>query len=55
MAALNAALDEGVKVIAGSFADPAPFVPQAHDAGATVICQVRSVDEAAAPPTPGST
>ena len=43
---MNAALDEGVKVIAHSFADPAPFVPQAHDAGATVICQVRSVDEA---------
>jgi hypothetical protein len=43
---MNAALDEGIRVIAHSFADPAPFVPQAHDAGAIVICQVRTVEDA---------
>jgi nitronate monooxygenase len=40
------ALEEGVRVIAHSFADPTPFVPAAHDAGAIVLCQVRSVAEA---------
>ncbi len=43
---MNAALDEGIRVIAHSFADPAPFVPTAHDAGAIVICQVRTVEDA---------
>jgi nitronate monooxygenase len=40
------ALDEGVRIVAHSFADPAPFVPAAHQAGAEVLCQVRSVEEA---------
>jgi nitronate monooxygenase len=41
-----AALDEGVRVIAHSFADPTPFVGTAHDAGALVLCQVRTVEGA---------
>jgi nitronate monooxygenase len=40
------ALDEGIPVIAHSFADPTPFVAPAHDAGALVLCQVRTVAEA---------
>jgi nitronate monooxygenase len=40
------ALREGVRVIAHSFANPAPYVDAAHDAGALVLCQVRSVDAA---------
>jgi nitronate monooxygenase len=43
---MDAALDEGVRVVAHSFADPAPFVAPAHDAGAIVLCQVRSRDDA---------
>jgi nitronate monooxygenase len=43
---MAAALDEGIKVIAHSFADPAPFVGAAHDAGAIVICQVRTLEAA---------
>ncbi|HEY3831715.1 MAG TPA: nitronate monooxygenase [Acidimicrobiia bacterium] len=43
---MRVALRERVPVIALSFADPAPFVAPAHDAGAVVICQVRSVDQA---------
>jgi nitronate monooxygenase len=43
---MAAALDEGVRIIAHSFADPTPFVGAAHDAGAKVVCQVRSVTEA---------
>jgi nitronate monooxygenase len=43
---MAAALDEGVRIIAHSFADPAPFVEVAHDAGALVLCQVRHVDAA---------
>lgn len=43
---MDVALAEGVRVIAHSFADPAPYVPVAHAAGALVICQVRSVDAA---------
>jgi nitronate monooxygenase len=42
----TAALDEGVRVVAHSFADPAPFVSAAHDAGALVLCQVRTVADA---------
>jgi nitronate monooxygenase len=45
-ALMAAALREGVKVIAHSFADPAPFVDDAHDAGALVLCQVRTVEAA---------
>ncbi len=43
---MQAALDEGVRVVAHSFADPAPFVEAAHGAGALVLSQVRSVDGA---------
>lgn len=43
---MQAALDEGVRIVAHSFADPAPFVEAAHGAGALVLCQVRSVDGA---------
>jgi nitronate monooxygenase len=43
---MQVALREGVKVIAHSFADPAPFVDAAHDAGALVLCQVRTVEAA---------
>ena len=43
---MAAALDEGVRIVAHSFADPAPFVEAAHDVGAIVVCQVRSVDGA---------
>jgi nitronate monooxygenase len=43
---MTAALREGVRIIAHSFADPAPFVEEAHDAGAMVLCQVRTVDDA---------
>ncbi len=43
---MTAALDEGVRIIAHSFADPAPFMEAAHAAGALVLCQVRSVDAA---------
>ena len=43
---MHVALREHVPVIALSFADPTPFVAPAHDGGAVVICQVRSVDEA---------
>jgi nitronate monooxygenase len=39
----DAALSEGVRVIAHSFTDPTPFVAAAHDAGALVLCQVRTV------------
>lgn len=40
------ALDQGVRVIAHSFADPSPFVAAAHDAGAVILCQVRTVEGA---------
>jgi nitronate monooxygenase len=40
------ALREGVRIVAHSFADPTPFVDAAHDAGAIVLCQVRTVDAA---------
>lgn len=43
---MQAALDEGVRIIAHSFADPTPFVGTAHDAGALVLCQVRTVEGA---------
>jgi nitronate monooxygenase len=42
----RAALDEGVRVIAHSFADPTAFVEPVHAAGALLVCQVRGVDEA---------
>jgi nitronate monooxygenase len=40
------ALQEGVRIVAHSFADPTPFISTAHEAGAVVVCQVRTVDEA---------
>jgi len=40
------ALREHVPVVAHSFADPTPFVGPAHDGGAVLLCQVRTVDEA---------
>src|SRR5262245_15054035 len=40
------ALEEGIPVVAHSFADPTPFIAPAHDAGALVLCQVRTVSEA---------
>jgi nitronate monooxygenase len=43
---VHAALDEGVRIVAYSFGDPTLYVRTAHDAGATVICQVRTLDEA---------
>lgn len=43
---MAAALDEGVRIITLSFADPTPFVRAAHDAGALVLCQVRTVEGA---------
>src|SRR4051794_36228123 len=43
---MRVALDHGVRIIAHSFADPAPFMEAAHDAGALVLCQVRTLDGA---------
>ena len=43
---MRVALDEGVRIIAHSFADPTPFVGAAHDAGALVLCQVRTLEGA---------
>ena len=43
---MGVALREGVRIIAHSFADPSPFVAAAHDAGALVLCQVRTVEDA---------
>jgi nitronate monooxygenase len=43
---MQTALREGVRVIAHSFADPTPFVADAHAAGALVVCQVRTIDDA---------
>lgn len=47
------ALDEGVRIIAHSFADPTPFVDAARAAGAIVLCQVRTVDDARRAATAG--
>ena len=41
-----AALEAGVRALALSFGDPTPFIGPAHSAGATVICQVRTVEDA---------
>jgi nitronate monooxygenase len=45
---LALALDEGVRVIAHSFADPAGVAATAHAAGAVVLSQVRTVEAARA-------
>ena len=39
---MHAALRAGVRIIAHSFADPTPFVAEAHDTGTLVVCQVRT-------------
>lgn len=39
----DVAVQESVPIIAFSFADPAPYIPRAKDAGATVLCQVQSL------------
>src|SRR5690242_12456410 len=36
---MTAALDEGVRIIAHSFADPAPYMDAARAVGARVLCQ----------------
>jgi nitronate monooxygenase len=41
-----AALDERPELIALSFADPQPWLARAKDAGARVMCQVQSFDDA---------
>ena len=41
------ALDEGVPVIAFSFADPHPWLARAKQAGAITVCQVQSLEGAA--------
>jgi len=43
---MEAALAAGVRIVAHSFADPAPFMPAARAAGARVLCQVRTVADA---------
>lgn len=42
----QAVLDEKVPVIAFSFADPKPWLAQAKDSGALVMCQVQSMEGA---------
>ena len=43
---MDVAIEEGVRVIAHSFADPAPFMSAARAAEVTVLCQVRTVADA---------
>lgn len=43
---MQAALDEGVRIIAHSFKDPGPFIEAAHGADALVLCQVRTLEGA---------
>jgi nitronate monooxygenase len=43
---MDVAIENGVRVIAHSFADPEPFMPAARGAGVTVLCQVRTVADA---------
>jgi nitronate monooxygenase len=42
----DATIDARVPVVALSFGDPEPWLTQAHDAGARVVCQVQSVADA---------
>ncbi len=42
----QAVLDEKVPVIAFSFADPKPWLAQAKDSGALIMCQVQSLESA---------
>jgi len=53
-ALVAAALDEGVRVIAHSFADPRATVEAAHDVGAIVLAQVRTVADARAAAAAGA-
>jgi nitronate monooxygenase len=48
------AIDARVPVIAFSFSDPSQWVSRAKDAGATVICQVQSIEGAAQAVTAGA-
>ncbi len=43
---MSVALDEGVRIVAHSFADPAPFMAAARAAGAIVLCQTRTIEGA---------
>jgi nitronate monooxygenase len=43
---LRTALREGVRIIAHSFADPTPFMAATNEAGARVLCQVRTIEDA---------
>ena len=44
---VDVTVEERVPVVAFSFADPAPWVAQVKEHGATVLCQVQSVESAA--------
>lgn len=44
--ALDLALEHGARTIQLSFGDPTPHVRRVHDAGAVLICQVQTLDEA---------
>ncbi|HEU0021567.1 MAG TPA: nitronate monooxygenase, partial [Dehalococcoidia bacterium] len=50
----QAVLDENVPVIAFSFSDPKPWLVQAKDSGALVMCQVQSVEGAEAAVSAGA-
>lgn len=43
---LDVALEEQVPAVLLSFEDPTPWVPEIHDAGARVLCQIQSRDHA---------
>jgi nitronate monooxygenase len=43
---LDVALEERVPAVAFSFSDPAPYAKRAIDAGARIICQVQTMDDA---------
>lgn len=43
---VRAALEEGVSAVSHSFADPTPYIPMAHAAGAKVLVQVQTVAQA---------
>jgi nitronate monooxygenase len=45
---LAAAIELGVSAVSHSFADPAPYVERAHDAGVKVLAQVQTVEQARA-------
>jgi nitronate monooxygenase len=42
----DAVLEEGVPIVAFSFVDPAPYSERAKKAGATVVCQVQTMEAA---------